>query len=56
LDGVRGTPPFITCKGNGMNEEWFNPLEMFGNKDEGHDISTRKCLVDECWILVHEVE
>jgi hypothetical protein len=21
LDGVRGTPPFITCKGNGMNEE-----------------------------------
>jgi hypothetical protein len=56
LDGVRGTPPLATGKGNGMNEEGLNPLEMFGNKDEGCDISTRECLVNECGILVHEVE
>ncbi len=56
LDGVKGTPPLATGKGNGMNEEGLNPLEMFGNKDEGRDISTRECLVNECGILVHEVE
>jgi hypothetical protein len=56
LDGVRGIPPLVTCKGNGMNEERLNPLEMFGNKDEGCDISTRECLVNECGVLVHEME
>jgi hypothetical protein len=39
-----------------MKKKKLNPLEMFGNKDEGHDISIRECLVNESGILVHEME